>query len=969
MSKPPSRGPYVVRTAEAARLNEALVQARAGTPSMVIISADAGVGKTRLLTEFANGCGARVLWGACLPLGDRGFPFAPLVEALRELQEDPELSGVIPGALLPLMTEQREGTDAQAASRSQLFQSVLGLLEELARQETTVLVLEDLHWADQSTRDLVTFLVSNLRFQSLLIIGSLRTDNLGRDHPLHQVLSEVARQAHTKWIELPPFTVVQVADQVQQLTGKAPTKETLASVVSRTQGNPYFVEELVAADGLDGRNLPASLRELLLVRANAVSPRARQLLGVASLAVTDIGDATLAEVAALPLEDVRNGLHEALDAHLLTTTPFGVRFRHALLQEALQQDLLAGERGQYHAAYARALESHVGSAREGKAAASAQLAFHLQEAGDVGKAMKAWIDAAAAAETVFAFADAHDSLSRALAAWNQVDDPEGLSGTTRVDILTRAAEDAFQGGDPVAATSWIREAIGMIDERLDPLRAGMLYERLSRYLRETTEYEKTSEMIERAVKLVPAEPWSEARARVLAGQAGRLSLLGRLNEARSVAEEALEIARAVGATGIEANVLNTLGVMTCFIEDYTKGLHQIEAALELARAGGDSYQQMRSYWNMSVAASEAGHWEEAIALGREAIEAMPRLGHGHQLPELYCYLQDDLMTLGRFFEARSAANEARSRFPALGDEAVAPELLIALGEFDPARQVISLSASRGIFQDEEARLDLANNVAELATWEGRVEEAREAINTALELSADSERPLARAHSLRIGMRCEADTAELARLEGRSDSVGQALERGTTLMRSIEDLAESPGPETGWKREIHTTLFICRAESTRLAGFPDPLAWREAVDATAAISMVYLETYAQARLAEAMLSAGDDRDGAVVLLRGAHERTLQWETRPLKELIEGLGRRAGIELGLGSPKGGAHGLTTRESQVLVMVSRGASNRQIAEELFISEKTASVHVSNIIRKLGVTNRNEAAAIAHREGLVGI
>jgi DNA-binding CsgD family transcriptional regulator/tetratricopeptide (TPR) repeat protein len=451
----------------------------------------------------------------------------------------------------------------------------------------------------------------------------------------------------------------------------------------------------------------------------------------------------------------------------------------------------------------------------------------------------------------------------------------------------------------------------------------------------------------------------------LAGYSGRLSLLGQLREAGTVAEQAVVMARDVGAAGVECGALNTLGVVTCYLDDDVRGLRQIEDALTLAKAIGDPYQQMRSHWNLHVCASEAGRWEESVARARQAIAELPRLGHGHQLPEMYRYLQEDLVRLGRFDDARAAADEAVGRFPARRDEAVSIHLLIALGDFAAARRVI---ARRDIFEDEEDRMEMAAHLCDLETWDGNTDAARAALDTSLQLSAESDRPIARAWSLMFGLRCEANAADGFRTRRLSGELGLAVERGQSLHKLMEELTSRPGPETGWKREVGVLAAVCEGERTRLTGGSDPGAWADALAAAERLSMAYLGAYAEMRLAEAIVISDRDKAEAARRVRHVHQLATDWGTRPLQRLTERFAARARIDVGVRSAADQPHGLTPRERQVLDLVARGASNRQISEELFISEKTTSVHVSNILRKLGVVSRGEAASLAHERGWVG-
>jgi DNA-binding CsgD family transcriptional regulator/tetratricopeptide (TPR) repeat protein len=959
-------GHFVERGPELDRLDAALSRAAAGAPSVVVVAGEAGVGKTRLLDEFAARVEGQVLWGACLPMGERGLPFAPVLEALRAFGSDPDLGDRLPLSLQALVFDGGAQPAGAVVSRSQLFQAILGLVEDLAGRSTTVLVLEDLHWADPSTRDLLTFIVSNLRSQRLVVAVTYRSDDLRRDHPLRPVLAELARHPQVERLVLPRFTTAQVGEQLEHLTGRRPSRETLDRVVARTQGNAYFVEELVAA-GLEGRDLPASLRELVLVRADVVSPPARRLLRIASLAEDDMDDALLAEVSGMSLTDVRAHLHEAVDAQLVVTTRRGLRFRHALLRESLQADLLPGERIEYHATYARALRTRLVVGRDGGAAVLAELAFHLQEAGDVNQAMGAWVEAAAAAEAVFAFAEAHEHLTRALEAWDTADDTARHAGAGRAELLARAAEDAFSGGAAVRACTLVREAIDLVDETVDPRLAGMLHERLSRYLRDTPASDQVYETIERALRLVPAAPPSPERARVLAGWAGRLSTLGRLREARDAGAEAVAMAVDLGEAAIECDALNTLGAVNCYLDDEVVGLAQIDAALALAKGCGDSHQQMRAHWNAAVCRSENGRWDEASERYRTAIEELPRLGLAHLLPELYMYLAQDLIWLGRWDEARAAVDEAVRRFPSRADEAVSIDLLIGTGRFDEARRLVSAVSSRNVFTDEEGHATVMANLAALETWEGSLDAARDAVDAVLRLVVDSDRPIAAANALCAGMRCEADAAERARARRRPDELERARSRAAALDDHVRDLLARPGPEQGWKREVRALAAICAGERCRLEASPDPSAWEAAVQATQAMSMGYLLAYARFRHGEAIVGATGDRDEAAVLIREAHRAACTMGATPLRQLVERFARRARIEIDGTDAADVTLGLTPRERQVIDLLVQGATNRQIARQLFITEKTASVHVSNIIRKLGVGNRGEAAAVAHRAGLV--
>ena len=245
---------FVDRIEELDHLVTALDDAAAGQPSLVLLGGDAGVGKTRLLAEFTGSIDGWVLRGGCLPLGERGLPFAPVVEVLRGLIADGRISEV-PPALQMLVSGEPVGMPERPSGQAHLFLAFLQLLEELSANITVALILEDVHWADRSTRELLSFVAHNLRDQRLLVVASYRADDLDREHPLRLTIAELHRDPRVRRIELAAFSASHVADYLEAITGSRPSLALVAEIVERTDGNAFFIEELVAADGLNGREL------------------------------------------------------------------------------------------------------------------------------------------------------------------------------------------------------------------------------------------------------------------------------------------------------------------------------------------------------------------------------------------------------------------------------------------------------------------------------------------------------------------------------------------------------------------------------------------------------------------------------------------------------------------------------------------------------------------------------------------
>jgi DNA-binding CsgD family transcriptional regulator len=980
-------GRFVGRTEELARLRELLARAADGQPQVAVIGGEAGVGKTRLverLAASASGQGVRVLGGGCVPLGEEGLPFAPVVEALRDL-DAAELEAVAGparaelGRLLPDLAWGGEAVAAGAvagAGQGRLFELLLGLVQRLAATAPLLWVMEDLHWADRSTRDLVAFLAASLRSGRVLLVLTFRSDELDRVHPLRRLLGELARNRRVQRLELERFTRAELTEQLAELLGTDPPARLVDDIYARSEGNPFFTEELVLVGGGGPAALPPSLQEVLLTRVVRLSHRTQQLLRVAAAAGPGVTQPLLAAVTGMDDQELLEGLREAVDQQLLLPEPGGAGylFRHALVAEAVYGELLPGERVRLHTALAAALEAglEIGDAPVTQAA---RLAYHWSAAGDQPRALTASIQAADAAEGVYAFAEAQLQLERALGLWNRVPDAAERAGMDQVGLLARCAEAAYAAGDPARAAELIRQALPPVDPVRQPQRAGLLHEQLALYLRKLADPGALVEQQE-AVRLVAPEPSAE-RARVLGSLAQLLALLSHLEEAKGVAEEAAAIAWQVGACAEEASARTALGGALMHLGDPDAGLVELEAARRLATQAGDVIVALRAIVNHSDGLLMAGRLEEAVMVALDGIKQARRLGLARSFgPLLACNATEALFALGRWDEAERVSREALETAPS---DPASVHLVLAraalelgLGDLDAAEA--RLQAVRRLLPDPipEAQKagPLLGGLAELALWRGHLDQARELVAEAVPRVAADPRRAAPLYAL--GVRVVADRAELA----RARHPGQPAPDDGTATALLERLARATqGSAAAGLPEVAAWHALGLAERTRQAGQPDPAAWAAAVTAWERLGQPYRIAYAGFRQAEALLASGDRESAAVVLGRAA-EVTGRLGARPLDTEIRALARRARLDL---APHAGAPavatgastpaaqlGLTPREAEVLALVAAGRSNRQIAQALFISPKTASVHVSNILAKLGVAGRVEAAAIAHRLGL---
>jgi DNA-binding CsgD family transcriptional regulator/tetratricopeptide (TPR) repeat protein len=984
-------GRFIGRTQELARLSHLLVRAADGEPLMALLGGEAGVGKTRLVEQLAataSGQGVRVLRGGCVPLGEEGVPFAPVIEALHGLVGDldpaeleavagPARAGL--GRLLPDLgwgTEPARAPAVASAGQGRLFELLLGVVQRLAARAPLLWVMEDLHWADRSTRDLLVFLAAALRSGRVLLVGTFRSDELHRLHPLRPLLGELARNRRVQRLELPRFTRGDLAEQLAALLGADPPTRVIDDIYARSEGNPFFAEELLlAGEGRRPGALPSSLQEVLLTRVVRLGHGTQQLLRVTAAAGPGATQPLLAVVAGMDEAALLDGLREAVDQQLLLPEPGGegYTFRHALVAEAVYSELLPGERVRLHTALAGALEAGI-EPGDPPASRAARLAYHWSAAGDQPRALAASVQAAAAAEQVYAFAEAQLQLERVLGLWDQVPDAEARAGMDRASLLSRCAEAAFAAGDAAHAAELVRQALGVADQARQPQRAGLWHEQLARYLRLLGDPAALGEQ-QQAVRLVAPEPSAE-RARVLGSLAQLLVLVDRFAEVRGVAEEAVAIASQVSARAEEATARAALGCALVNLGDPDAGLAELEAAVRLATQADDVIVALRAIQNHSDALLAAGRLKEAAAVALDGIQQARRLGLARFYgPFLACNATAALVALGRWDQAERVSRQGLE--VAASDATLIPllplraTLELGLGDLDAAEarlRTLRRLLPAPIPEAQKAG-PLFAGLAELALWRGDLDQASALVAETVPLVEANPRYGAPVYAL--GLRVEADRAELA----RARRPGEPAPDDSTATALLQRLGEAAaGPAAASMPELAAWHALGLAERTRQEGQSDPAAWAAAAAAWEQRGQPYRAAYAGFRRAEALLAGTGDRDGAAVVLGHAAAITGRLGARLLDAEVQALARRARLDLvqhatttAPGAPPPTAQlGLTRRESEVLALIAAGRSNRQIAQALFISPKTASVHVSNILAKLGAAGRMEAAAIAHRLGL---
>jgi DNA-binding CsgD family transcriptional regulator/tetratricopeptide (TPR) repeat protein len=994
--------PYFVgRGQELQSLRAVLDAAASGTVGTVLIGGEAGVGKTRMLAEFrtaAEASGARVLEGGCVDLGDGARPYDPFVAALRpwlrSLRDEDfaRIVGPARSTVLQLIPDLHSGQDGEAsvadaasARQSTLYLQVLGLIERIADDSLTVIALEDLHWSDRSTRDLLRFLVRNLTQGRVMLIGTYRTDELNERHPFLSLLAELGRSGQVDRFELAPFTRSEVHDQLAGIMGHPPDRGLVARLHDRGGGNAFFTEELLAVADRGDQRIGLTLRETLLARVGNLSPKSRDVLRVIAVAGQSARHDVLAAVTRLSDGELAAALREAMDRHLLVPgANEALRFRHNLVREAVHDELLPGERLALHAAVAAAVDALHGDASMDATVAS-ELAHHWYEARDASRALPALLRAGYAAERMFAFGNAFAHFHLARSLWPP--GTESVEGINQVDLTLRTAEAAAKTGAYDRAIELVRAALDD-DARLEPdaARTGALLERLAAYHLGSGNPDAVEAVVRRALELLPADPPSAARAQVLGILANGLGMRSHFDESARFAEEALATARQVGSAEAEIRALGCIGRNAAAVGEAESGVRTLREALALARSAGDLSGAAEIAIELVLALHWAGQLEEACDVADEAIAESARWGMEGSAVALRAARGISAFLLGRWAEAEqwTAAALAGEALGLPGVMAHAARGLLDLGRGSLDSAADQFEKVLLMCQDFSATVygwsDLYSSIALLLIARGEPWEAIDSVRESLARSAPPERDVHMRICHRLAIRAAADIAAVARPLGESATRAEPLAIGrefnALLEHHVELVRALPG---GGDPHLVLDVALAKAELTRLLGMSSATAWAAAAAAADELRHPHEAAYSRFRQAEALLLSRGSRAGAQAAAIEAYRLARDLGAIPLQRELEGLATRSRLELErrpsaavpAAEPKAHVRStpftLTPRERDVLERVTLGRTNREIAADLFISEKTASVHVSNIKSKLGANGRAEIAAIAVRLGLV--
>ena len=925
----------------------------------MLVEGDSGIGKTRLVEDFtARMDEARVLAGGGIPLAS-DTPYAPVLSILQALAR------LHPAAADGLLPREASGLP-DTFGPTRLLAAAADAVRAVAAQTPLVLVVEDLHWADASTCGLVSFLARAIREDRVLLLVTVRSEELDPARPISVLIGELTRLPHAERLVLAQLGRAEVAALVAAITGVAPSARLTGRLMQRAAGNPFFTEELLAA-GPDALNLPASVCDVLAARVVRLPPAGQRVLGAASVLGRAMPHQLLAAVA--EAADLDEGLAAAFSHRLLEPRGDEYRFRHPLIQETVYARLMPPARQALHARAATALTELRPPAEPASHAGHAvQIAFHWQKAGQVEKALASAVVAGNLAQAAHAPAEALAQYTFAISEWQNLPDPQAAAGVNEISLLERAAEAASAAGDNTRAQELVRRLLARTGPAPEPVQVALWLERLGRFSWLAGDLDTSRQAYDDALRVIPDHP-SAARARVLAATAQSLMLRSHFLASSSYAEEAIAVAQAVGARAEEAHARNTLGTDLAAIGCYADGIEMIRTGLRVARHIGDDAEAARCHVNLASVLVEARQAEEALRVGEEGIRETLALGLARTAAAaILGSVLEGLYLLGRWDEVQARASAALEDEPEPWNVVAVriPRCRVALARGDlagAAADLAAMTAVPGATSDAYYGASIASLDAALSAACGDLAGAAGRADNALKIISATDDVARHLSITALAIRIEADALDAARLTARRADPAATRVRSERIRAAVDGAVARIARADGSHRPVFT-LFqtLIGAQLSRIPGPADPGLWDQV--ATHELAGPFLAGYARLQQAAGLLTHRRRRE-ATIALREAKAAAGRLGAVPMHAEIAALARRARLDLAEPAPRSpdpDPVGLTRRELEVIRLLSDGLSNAEIARTLYISEKTASVHVSNILRKLGVTSRIQAATALH-------
>ncbi|MGY4770003.1 ATP-binding protein [Kribbella sp. CWNU-51] len=716
---------FAGRAAEQRFFGDVLLDAVAGVPHAIVIHGEAGIGKTRLAREVCGDSQLNVLWGSSVHFGGASVPFAPIAGALQDWlsrADADERAETLAGtdglsALLPSLGVSGGGDTRRLPMLVDL------VLNRIAVRRPTVVVVDDLQWADVASLDAMAYLIAGFRSQPLVLLATCRTEERGEGHPLHSWLADMRRMPFFGELRLDPLDLDGTSSEIEGLLGQAPDIELAAEVLDRSDGNPYLVELMVS--GLSGAErtlpatVPAALREALLAAWHSLSDQARLVTRILAVGGRPTSSAVLTEVAAghgLEASSIASCRAEAHDRGVVETAPDGTSwFRHPLLAEVLYDGLPPNQAKELHADYIRVLESRPTEVE------AADLAIHNERAGNIDATYHWSLVAADHAASLRAPTEEAIQLRRACAVWETVSPTIRGGRDERIALLRRTSAVCERAGWPEVSVTLLTEALSLVNRKQQPLLASdLLVSRANCRWQSTTPAMADLEEFLEAIELTTDLPESAERAVAFAELAATESFHG-LPSDTIHAEEAVRIGHLSGST-------QALGRALCA----HAAVLEAPAAVSMASAPLAALAEAERSVQLATACGDTATATEAAIVRFHALHGLGRWADAAEA------------TRAAYFDAVASGVGAWAYFLA----GLAAEELFTLGRWDECRVLLRSALAGRSAGIPGATVRLA--ASGLAVRSGRNEEARQHFDRALELISDDFNP-SRPRVTRVGI--------------------------------------------------------------------------------------------------------------------------------------------------------------------------------------------------------------------------
>ncbi|HKX67628.1 MAG TPA: AAA family ATPase [Intrasporangium sp.] len=969
-----ARAALVGRDAERAALDEAVRRSAAGSPSAVLVSGESGIGKTRLVTEVTAGFereGGRAFWGRCLRFGAAESPYHPIGQIVSHwfrqasaAERERVLADVDPeglGAISPLVARSHGEPDP-----AELMRLVTTVLDRISAEAPTAVVVDDLQWADTTSLDLIAYLMTGFGpGQRLCVLATYRDTDLGEGHRLHGWLADMRRFPAVQFLPLGRLGLQDTEELVAQLRGNERAVARGAAVFEGSGGNPYLAELLTGVPEGESAARATTLREVLLASWHRLAKASRDLMQLLAVGGRPVPVAVLGRLAAsrgLTAQDVRDGVAESGATGITILNEQGeLWFRHPLLAEVILTTLLPEELLGIHREFALVWEE---VANQPLVARAAHLALHYEGAGRVDDAFEWSLRASDTARELFAYAEESQHLHRASLLW------ERLSATLRGSdhewalLLGRASDSAFRAGDFTLALELRERALQRVDRVGHPLDAAHLYTHLGLY-KDNCGLTEVSEPEPDHLAVTEPFPESPERAIALAWTAFANLWGGRHAAAVQDADEAVRISRRAGS---DEALAWALGVKSQTRWSTTAGLRDAEEAVVHARAAGDQILRGHTAVFVSNCLAGLGRVAEATDVAAGLVHELMSTRSFYEAVEVIPGVAVGLLDLGRWDELRSLLHNALSRRVqgAWGAEIrfLAADLAVRTGNLQAAQ--LHQTRARELLPGRRLVGGIQPVVEARIAWAaGDLARSLEILEQALHAHVDVD-PADAAEGLVWAARTAADLGERP---GERDAAVRWLDRIEDALGVTSEwfgaTTSTDAIHPAWGRLYAAESHRCRADRQA-----QPQLWDDAVRATDEAGLVWECALASYRLAQSQLATGGSRARASAALRDAARIASHLGATPILRDAEALAGQAHIPLTEpvpadheGSVPAELARLTRREREVLHHLVAGRTYAEIARELFISEKTVSVHVSNVLHKTGTATRIEVAHLARR------